>query len=357
MVDSSDYHPRVFISYTHETEEHIKRVLELANKLRESGIDTILDQYEDCPPEGWPHWMDRNIKNSDFVLMICTETYYLRVMGEESAGKGLGVKWEGRLIYQHYYDNGGKSNKFIPIIFDEMDEAHIPTPFKGNTHYNLGEEGKYDKLYWFLRGIKNIEKPRLGKLKPLPEKERRSLFVGGFINPELWDEAKWLATAFVFNGAIKEPPTLAIIFEKEEPARKIIEGWINRLGDIDEYNELRISIIEGDFSEHDKGYSIHINANVSNIVKRSKAEGWNIPEDIFVIIGRINRMNPSENSKNLELFKQFYKVFGSYFVKVGFIKEGSIQIIEEPYLHKREIEFRKLEDINKKNDIDSVILK
>ena len=80
--------PTVFISYSHDSPEHTDRVLAFANWLREDGIDCTLDQYETSPPEGWPKWMDRHIAKSDFVIVICTETYYRRVMGEEEPGKG-----------------------------------------------------------------------------------------------------------------------------------------------------------------------------------------------------------------------------------------------------------------------------
>ena len=76
---------RVFISYSHDSPEHADRVLALADRLRQDGIDSILDQYIlGSPDEGWPRWMDRQIRDADFVLMICTPTYYRRVMGEET---------------------------------------------------------------------------------------------------------------------------------------------------------------------------------------------------------------------------------------------------------------------------------
>lgn len=37
--------PRVFISYSHDTPEHSKRVLELAWALRNNGIDVEFDQF------------------------------------------------------------------------------------------------------------------------------------------------------------------------------------------------------------------------------------------------------------------------------------------------------------------------
>ena len=120
-VDSGE----VFISYSHDSEEHIWRVLDLSNRLRSDGIDCVLDQYETSPPEGWPRWMDRKIRDSQFVLMVCTETYYKRVMGDEEAGKGLGVRWEGGLIYQNIYNAGAMNTKFVPVLLRAEDLQFI----------------------------------------------------------------------------------------------------------------------------------------------------------------------------------------------------------------------------------------
>ena len=53
--DGSDI--KVFISYSQDSKTHKDQVLALADKLNADGIDTILDQYEESPPEGWPLWM------------------------------------------------------------------------------------------------------------------------------------------------------------------------------------------------------------------------------------------------------------------------------------------------------------
>src|SRR4051812_46027386 len=99
--------PTVFISYSHDSDEHAVRVLSLADSLCRYGINVILDRYiHPAPEEGWPRWMDNNIDDASFVLLICTETYRRRVMGREEAGKGLGVRWEGSLIFNHIYNDG-----------------------------------------------------------------------------------------------------------------------------------------------------------------------------------------------------------------------------------------------------------
>src|SRR5438309_233875 len=97
--------PSVFISYAHElgSVEHADRVLAFANRLRADGVDARLDQYEPHSPEGWPRWMERQIRESRFILMVCTETYYRRVIGQEKPGIGRGVRWEGSLIDNALY--------------------------------------------------------------------------------------------------------------------------------------------------------------------------------------------------------------------------------------------------------------
>jgi len=46
--------PKVFISYSHDSDEHRERVLSLAERLRADGIETLLDQYVNgSPPQRW----------------------------------------------------------------------------------------------------------------------------------------------------------------------------------------------------------------------------------------------------------------------------------------------------------------
>ncbi len=86
MTDVDSKPPKVFISYAHENEGHVARVLALANQLVRNGIDVILDQYEPVPDEGWPAWMENGLNGADFVLMICSPAYYRRVMNKEAPG-------------------------------------------------------------------------------------------------------------------------------------------------------------------------------------------------------------------------------------------------------------------------------
>jgi TIR domain len=89
MTSDTPHPPIVFISYSHDSPEHADRVLALSDHLRADGIDCILDQYEDSPPEGFPRWMDRHIRAADFVLMICTPTYHRREWAKKNRTRDM----------------------------------------------------------------------------------------------------------------------------------------------------------------------------------------------------------------------------------------------------------------------------
>jgi tetratricopeptide (TPR) repeat protein len=157
---------KVFISYTHDSVEHMDRVLALSNSLRSEGIDCRIDQYEQSPADGWPQWCDRQVEKSDFVLVACTETYLRRFKGEEAPGIGLGGTWEGHIITQELYNAQGKNTKFIPIIFLTEDAAHVPLVLQGASRYAVPDE--YEPLYRRLTHQPLVTMPPLGSVMPMP---------------------------------------------------------------------------------------------------------------------------------------------------------------------------------------------
>jgi tetratricopeptide (TPR) repeat protein len=152
------------------------RVLALADRLRKAGIDAILDQYETAPPEGWPKWMDRQIEEADFVLIVCTETYFNRVGGKAKPGIGRGVKWESLLAYQDIYDSDSLNAKYIPVLLDGVDESHIPRPLRATDRYLLVDAQEYEKLYRRITGQPLVVKPELGTIRSLPARPRQQSF-------------------------------------------------------------------------------------------------------------------------------------------------------------------------------------
>src|SRR5258708_33218840 len=135
--------PKVFISYSHDSPEHAQHVLELAERLRKDGVDAQLDQYvAGTPHEGWPRWMLNRLDWANFVLAICTETYYRRFRGHEDRVKGKGADWEGTLITLEMYDAKSTTAKFAPVLFDGQNARFIPEPLRGHTQYLLALAGQ-----------------------------------------------------------------------------------------------------------------------------------------------------------------------------------------------------------------------
>jgi tetratricopeptide (TPR) repeat protein len=167
---------RIFISYSHDSPEHEERVLALSERLRIDGIDAQVDQYVNgTPPEGWPRWMMNEVDKAEFVLLVCTETYYRRFRGHEKPGKGKGADWEGALITQEVYDARSQTPKFVPTLFAYDDERYIPEPLRSVTHYTLGSEASYERLYEFLLDEAGVEPGALGDVRRKGRKRAKPL--------------------------------------------------------------------------------------------------------------------------------------------------------------------------------------
>lgn len=160
----------VFISYSHDSENHRENVLSLSDRLITEGIDCEIDRYVEgeSPEKGWPIWMEEKLKLSDYVLIVCSEDYLKKCEGKVPRGVGLGVIFESVLLLEQIYENGFVNKKFIPIVIESSDAQFVPTPLKPFTRYNVAIEDEYKLLYRRLTNQIEIVKPELGDIIILP---------------------------------------------------------------------------------------------------------------------------------------------------------------------------------------------
>lgn len=347
--------PVVFISYSQDSVAFADKVLCFSNQLRSEGIDAILDQYEESPAEGWPRWMENSINRADYVIAIGSKGYYEKIYGQAAKGHGRGVKWEGNLIYQKLYMSDTINTKFIPVVFDEKDVNYIPTPLQGSTYYDVSNKTGFDKLYWRLRGITTKKKPPLGKLRELPAKERKTLFVTSLIDLEAWDKAVWRGTGFLFCES--EVPYLLLLFVNEHYARKIFEDWISVFGKSDKDENIRIALVEGDVQGEPPGYYVVVGNNLDQAVKRAEKSGSTIDELMILNVSRIIRANPSDNFRCFNYFKNKYRQAKEYTLMPAIVDEktGQFKPLFECGIHKKRIVYRNIKDITE-NDEDAILL-
>lgn len=150
--------PKVFISYSWESKEHSDWVNSLADKLLADGIEAIIDSYDVIPGDRLPEFMESSIKDSDYVIIICTEEYKRKANNREK-----GVGYESHIISAELYNNHN-DRKFIPIIRQGDLNTAVPTYLDGKLAIDLRgnpyNETSYKDLIASIFKVK--KKPKVG---------------------------------------------------------------------------------------------------------------------------------------------------------------------------------------------------
>ena len=150
--------PKVFISYSWESKDHSDWVNSLADKLLADGIEAIIDSYDVSPGDRLPKFMESSIKDSDYVIIICTEEYKRKANNREK-----GVGYESHIISAELYNNHN-DRKFIPIIRQGDFNTAIPTYLDGKLAIDLRgnpfNETSYKDLIASIFKFK--KKPKVG---------------------------------------------------------------------------------------------------------------------------------------------------------------------------------------------------
>ena len=129
-----EINPKVFISYAWEGEEIKEWVRNLAIELRNNGIDAKLDQWEVVPGDQLPYFMEKSVRENDYVLVICTPKYK-----QKTDNRIGGVGYEGDVMTAEVLQ---KSNhrKFIPILQSGDKHISIPSWISGSYHIDLSND-------------------------------------------------------------------------------------------------------------------------------------------------------------------------------------------------------------------------
>ena len=162
---------KAFVSYSWENEEHKTWVREFAEKLRSDGVEVILDQWHLAPGDQLPQFMEKSIRDNDFVLIICTPKYKIK-----SDKRDGGVGYEGDIITSEVF-NQRNQRKFIPILCaGEWSEAS-PSWLAGKYYIDLRgasySEDNYNDLLVTLHNMRP-KVPPVGRI-PIERFEKNKL--------------------------------------------------------------------------------------------------------------------------------------------------------------------------------------
>ena len=105
-------HPTAFISYSWDDEKHKEWVRRLATQLRRNGVDARLDHSHTALGDQLPEFMEREIRENKFVIIVCTPKYKAK-----SEGRVGEVGYEGDIMTAEVL---AKRNhrKFISVLTD-----------------------------------------------------------------------------------------------------------------------------------------------------------------------------------------------------------------------------------------------
>ena len=152
--------PRVFFSYSHDSEVHKDWVLTLATRLVANGVDVVLDQWDLKLGSDLPRFMEAGLTTADRVVAVCTEPY----VDKANAGKG-GVGYEKMILTAQLMQNVN-TERIIPAIRSNSRTVPVPTFLSSRVYVDFRDalvyEAKYGELLRDIHGQRVKPRPPLG---------------------------------------------------------------------------------------------------------------------------------------------------------------------------------------------------
>ena len=162
----------VFLSYSHDSEEHKTWVRKLADDLSALGdFEILLDQYM---PKGYSftRFMELGLTRADKVLVIGTPQY------KQKAETGKGVAFEESIISAEMM-NDIDTTKYYPVLRAGTFETSFPPILQGRKGDDLTDDSQYDTAIKEIAEALQNERPLPGVLRStVLERGERKVVVG-----------------------------------------------------------------------------------------------------------------------------------------------------------------------------------
>ena len=166
MSEQQTTSPRTFISYAWSSPTHEAWVLSLASRLREDGVDVILDKWDLKPGHDSITFMEGMVTDPTMtkVIMVCD-----RVYAEKADARAGGVGTESQIISPEVYASSTQ-DKFAAVLteVDEAGKAYLPAYYRGRIYFDFRSgdafEDSYEQLLRWLVDRPQHVKPKLGAI-------------------------------------------------------------------------------------------------------------------------------------------------------------------------------------------------
>ena len=154
--------PRVFISYSWDSQDHKDWVRRLADRLIGDGLAVTLDQYDLRGGQDMHVFMERGVCDASHVLVVCTPDYIAR-----ANARRRGVGEETSLITPEFYNRARSGKEFVPVIRRHGATKATPDYLASLVYVDFSDDAlfdpSYDKLLRILYNEPEFKKPQRGK--------------------------------------------------------------------------------------------------------------------------------------------------------------------------------------------------
>lgn len=152
--------PTLFISYTHDNEEHKSWAMKLAYDLIDPwNIDVKIDQLHSRAGSNLNYFMEQGIYKNKMILCICSDNYVEKVNDRQG-----GAGFEGNLISSRIIEDITNDN-IIPILRNNT-TSKLPYILSGKQYINFTSDDEYiTSLGELVKRLWNEDKAKIPAVK------------------------------------------------------------------------------------------------------------------------------------------------------------------------------------------------
>lgn len=138
--------PTIFISYSWTPKENKDRVIALAERLENQGVNVLYDKKSLLPGQDMNAFMESLAINSEIkkVLVICNSDY-----ASKADNRRGGVGTEAEIIIPQVYGNP-MQNKIVPIFFEMDKDGELFRPVYLRSRLGIDFTNDYEEGYKLL---------------------------------------------------------------------------------------------------------------------------------------------------------------------------------------------------------------
>ena len=145
----------VFLSYRQTSAEERARVRAFGERLRSCGVGVILDQFlldekPAGPSEGWDKWSSDRALQTEYVIIIGSQSWFQCFEKSQPPDTGLGAACEADDLRTRIYDAAGIIDTIRVVLFDGADSQHISAKIK--RYHRFHAEQDFENIVRWLGG-------------------------------------------------------------------------------------------------------------------------------------------------------------------------------------------------------------